>query len=101
MISKRENFWYVTPEYVSNCLIEAIRAKLKDPRHVKLYFCKPTFAPDYQMFHFMWSDSKADYDFSDSGHGETPWYKCLLFKGQIRRFKKGFAARYMAKRNGR
>ena len=95
----RENFRYVSPEYVSNCLIEAVKAKLKDPRRVKLYFCKPTFAPDYQMFHFMWSDGKADYDFSDCGHGKTPWYRCLLFKGQIRQFKPGFAARYSSMRN--
>lgn len=94
----RENFQYVTPEYVSNCLIEAAKAKLKDPRRVKLYFCKPN---KRQMFHFMWSDSKADYDFSDRGHGKTLWYKCLLFKGQIRQFRKGFAAQYARQRNGR
>lgn len=76
-----ENYKFVTPEYLSNCFIEAVRAKLRDPCHVKLYFRKPT---KRQMFHFMWSDGKADYDFSDSGDGDLPWYKCLLFKGQIR-----------------
>ncbi len=93
---------YVTPKYVSNCMLEAIRAKLKDPRHVKLYFCKPTLAPDFQMFHFMWSDGEADYDFADdSGRGKTPWYKCVLVHGRIRRFRRGVAARYTAQRNRR
>lgn len=98
----RENFRYVTHEYVSNCLIEAVKAKLKDPRHVKVYFCKPRITPNghFQMLHFMWSNGTADYDFSDRyENGEKKWYQCLLFKGQIRQFKCGFAARYTAQRN--
>ena len=94
----QETFRYVSPECVSNCMIEAIRAKLRDPRRVKLYFLKPRFKP-FQMFHFMWTDGKADYDFSDDENRVMPWYKCLLFKGRIRQFRLGFAARYTATRN--
>lgn len=93
----RENYRYITPEYTSNCAIEAVKAKLKDPRHVKLYFCKPRKG---QMFHFMWTNGVADYDFSDRESECLPWWKCFLFKGQIRQFKRGFAARYAAQRNG-
>lgn len=93
---RRENFQCVTPEYVSNCLIEAVKAKLKDPRRVKLYFCKPN---KRRMFHFMWSDGAADYDFSDAYCENEKFCVRPLFRGRIRRFKLGFAARYCALRN--
>ena len=92
----RENFRYVTPEYVSNCMLEAFKAKLKDPRRVKLYFLKPRFKP-FRMFHFMWTDGKADYDFSDHYYDpEHNFPPKLFFRGHIRKFKQGFAARYIA-----
>ena len=91
-------FEYVSPEYVSNCFIEAVKAKLKDPRHVKLYFCKPT---KRQMFHFMWTDGAADYDFTDAECENEKYCVKPLFKGQIRKFKLGFAARYAKHRNRR
>ena len=51
------------------------------------------------MFHFMWSDGKADYDFSDLHDGEMPWYQDFIFKGAIRKFDLGFAKRYTRYRN--
>ena len=94
-----QHFEYVSGEYCSNCLIEAVKAKLKDWPRVKIYFCKPTRS---RMFHFMWTDGSADFDFSDNGvNGELPWYKCLRFQGRVRRFKLGFAADYAAYRNGK
>ena len=90
---------YVSGEYLSNCFMEAMKAKLKDWRSVKVYICKPSRS---QMIHFMWSDGKSDFDFSDSGaNGDLPWYKCLLFRGRVRKFERGFAASYAAYRNGR
>lgn len=91
----------VSPEYISNCLIEAMKAKLRSPKTVKLSFLKPFKRCDgkWQMFHFMWTDGKADYDFSDLGDGELPFYKCILFKGVVRKFPLGFIAEYIVYRD--
>lgn len=87
--------------YMSNCLVEAIKAKIRSPKAVKLYFLKPfrDCNDKWQMFHFMWTDGEFDYDFSDLGDGELPFYKCLLFKGVIRKFPLGFAVKYFVYRD--
>ena len=51
------------------------------------------------MFHFMWGDGKADYDFSDLGENGLPPWRNLFFKGAVRRFPAGFAAKYTEYRN--
>lgn len=96
-----ENFRYITPEFVSNCCIEAIKAKLKNWCGVKIYFCKPRITENrnFQFMHFMWSDGVYDYDFSDKGNTDLPWYKCFVFSGAIREFPLGFAERYCKYRN--
>jgi len=93
-----ENF--ITPQYHSNCLIEAVKAKIRNLR-VKIYFCKPRITENghFQMLHFMWSDGTADFDFSDDEPTRLPWYKCFWFKGAVRQFELGFAAKYSAYRN--
>lgn len=90
----------ITDEYYSNCMVEALKAKLRNHK-VKIYFCKPriTENDNFQMFHFMWSDGKADYDFSDIKENGLPPYKNLLFKGVIRKFDLGFAKAYTTYRN--
>ncbi len=92
----------ISKEYISNCMIEALKAKFKNPK-VKIYFCKPrkTENGHFQMFHFMWSDGTSDYDFSDFKENGLPPYKNLLFKGAIRKFDLGFAERYSKYRNGK
>lgn len=91
----------ISREYYSNCLIEVIKAKIKNPS-IKIYFCKPKFEHGkFQMFHFMWSDGKADYDFSDIGIDPLPLHRMLLFKGAIRKFKRGFAKRYSVRQNSK
>jgi len=92
---------YYSTLYWSNCLAEAVKAKLKDWKHVKIYFCKPRITENghFQMMHFMWSDGIADYDFSDREANGLPWYKCFWFKGSIRRFELGFAKKYSEYRN--
>ena len=94
-------FEVVSKEYRSNCMIEAIKAKLHN-HNVKIYFCKPRITENgnFQMFHFMWSDGKADYDFSDNGDEKLSWYRILLFNGNIRKFELGFAEKYSRYRNG-
>ena len=91
-----KSFEIISNEYYSNCVIEALKAKIKDPKKIKIYFCKPRITENkhFQMFHFMWSDGKADYDFSDLHDGEMPWYQDFIFKGAIRKFDLGFAKRY-------
>lgn len=91
----------VSQKYFSNCMIEAIKAKVRNPRGVRIYFCKPRMKErgHFQMFHFMWSDGKSDYDFSDLNENHLPLYKNLLFKGVIRKFELGFAEKYTKYRN--
>lgn len=89
----------ISNDYYSNCLIEALRAKIRGCG-VKLYFCKPQMSNNhFQMFHIMWSDGTADYDFSDSEESDLPFWKTLLYKGHIRQFDLGFAERYSRQRN--
>lgn len=94
------NFEIVSKPYYSNCLVEAIKAKIRSP-NVKIYFCKPRITENgnFQMLHFLWSDGTADYDFSDLHDCEMPWYKDFVYKGHIRKFKLGFAERYAKYRN--
>lgn len=94
-------FEIVSQPYWSNCLIEAVRAKIRSPNKVKIFFCKPRITENgnFQMCHFMWSDGKADYDFSDLTDSEMPWYKDFIYKGHIRKMKLGFAEKYSRYRN--
>lgn len=97
-----DKFVFVTDEFKSNCFIESIKAKIKNPSCVTIYFCKPRIMENgrLQWLHFMWSDKVHDYDFSDSGETIMPWYKCFWFPGRIREFNLGFAKRYSSYRNG-
>lgn len=94
-------FKYITSEFKSNCMCEAIKAKLKNWRCVKVYFCKPRITENgnFQFMHFMWSDGAHDYDFSDKEYTGLPWYKCFFFSGVIREFPLGFAEQYSKYRN--
>jgi len=93
-------FEYVSDPYKSNCLIEAVKAKICGGASTKVFFCKPRhYNGKLQMCHFLWSDGEYDYDFSDNEVDELPWYRCFWFTGQIRRFPKGFAKRYSIYRN--
>jgi len=102
-MKNKNDFEYITPEFRSNCFIEAIKAKFQDWKSIELYFCKPRIAEDgrFQCMHLMWSDGVNDYDFSDKEDTELPWYKCFLFQGAIRKFELGFAERYARYRNGK
>lgn len=84
-------------------MIEALKAKLKNPE-IKIFFCKPIFKNGhFQNLHFMWSDGKADYDFSDLKElpEDEKMLSYILFKGAIRRFELGFAERYSKYRNNK
>ena len=97
-----QKYEIISKKYISNCMIEALKAKLKN-RNVTIYFCKPRITENgnFQFMHFMWSDGIYDYDFSDLGYEERKPIQDLMFKGVIRRFKHGFAERYSKYRNGK
>ena len=97
-----QKYEIITKEYISNCMIEAIKAKLRN-RNVTIYFCKPRFTENgnFQFMHFMWSDGIYDYDFSDLEYEERKPIQDLMFRGVIMRFEHGFAERYSRYRNGK
>lgn len=73
-----EKQWY------SNCLIEAVKAKIRDPKYVKIIHIK---AKDNEVYcpHYMWVDSRDNniYDFHCKPYIEH-WWNEYLFKGFIR-----------------
>lgn len=75
--------------FYSNCLIEAIKAKFKDPTHVKI-----TVVPrsEANCPHFLWSDGNYDFDFGVERHLEG--LHILWFEGYIRRRELGFNQKY-------
>lgn len=91
----------VSKNYMSNCLIEAIKAKIKHPLRVHLYFCKPQWGNHFQNLHVMWDDGEYSYDFSDVLDTQLFWWECFLYLGHIRRFKSGMAQKYSGFRNRR
>lgn len=96
-----KDFSYITETYSSNCLFEAIKAKIKNPSNVTIYFCKPRITENgnFQWLHFEWTDQNFSFDFSDNGETELPWYRTFWYKGRIRQFNKDFAKRYSDYRN--
>ena len=77
MNSKKE--WY------SNCLIEAIKAKIKWGKEVKIIHI-PARKNENYCPHFMWYDT-LDGNIKDftAGHGYTEkWWNFFIFKGHIR-----------------
>ena len=99
----KSKFIWISDFYWSNCLIEAIKAKIRNP-HIKVYIAKPDIK-NHRMFHFIWSDGKHSYDFSDKDefleNSKLPWFlQVIVFKGGIRQFEDAeFAKRYTSIRN--
>lgn len=93
-----KKFQHSETKYRSNCFVEAMKAKIKNPKEVKVYFCKPQFIKHskFKMPHFMWSDGKYDFDFSCDRDTLLHWYECFWFTGRIKRYKLGFAKRLLS-----
>ena len=72
--------------FYSNCLIEALKAKLHD-RRVKMYRFHKSDNVVYCP-HIMWSDGEYDYDFGIEQHIPllAAW---TIHKGHIRRYRLG------------
>ena len=81
--------------FYSNCLIEALKAKIKDPKNAKITYISPFKNKKFQP-HFLWSDGKDDYDFGVSDKN-LKWYNLILFKGEIRKRRLGFNENYKSK----
>lgn len=91
-----KKFVYISKPYKSNCLLEALKEKLKYPKTTTIYFCPPRITENgnYQWCHFMWSNPFHSFDFSDDEETGLPWYKTFWYKGRIRMFDGDFARRY-------
>ena len=80
----------VSEDFYSNCLVEALKAKLKNPK-IKITYVSP-FVNEVFCPHFLWSDGVNDYDFGVERH--LKWYEILWFKGHIRQRNLGFNEKY-------
>lgn len=79
-------------EFYSNCLFEAIKAKICNPKIRIMYY--PAFLNEVRCPHFIWSDGKKEYDFHYKGR--LPWYKWLWHKGHISTYHLGTYKRIMS-----
>ena len=88
---------YMKGPFYSNCLFEALKAKIKHPLKVKI-----TIVPrsEANCPHFLWSDGEYDYDFGIEKHLNK--IQIFWFKGYIRKRKLGFNEKYknLMKRRG-
>lgn len=75
--------------FYSNCFFEAIKAKIKNPKFVKITVVLKSEA---RCPHFLWSDGKNDYDFGVNK--PLKWWQIIWFKGSIRKRNLGFNKRY-------
>lgn len=80
--------------FYSNCLIEIIKAKIRNPK-IKITYISP-FINEVFCPHWLWSDDKYDYDFGVEK--ELRGLQVLFFKGHIRKRKLGFNEKYKAMR---
>lgn len=69
----------------SNCLIEALRAYLKNHRNIIIYKKKTEFT--YSFDHFFWYCGVSDkfYHFSSNGQDLNMWQQ-LWFKGEVKEY---------------
>ena len=75
--------------FYSNCLIEALKEKIKHPFKVKLTIVRRSEAG---CPHFLWSDGQYDYDFGVERQLEG--CERLWFEGHIRQRALGFNEKY-------
>ena len=83
--------------FYSNCMIEALKRKIADPKNIKITV---VFKSEARCPHFLWSDGKNDYDFGVEKR--LRWWEIFWFKGSIRKRNLGFNQKYkekMKKRN--
>lgn len=82
--------------FYSNCLLEAVKAKLKDWKDIKIFYIPKKFN-DTKCFHFMWKNTKTNetFDFKAEKALSSP-LKLLYFKGHIRKVSiQNYYSKYM------
>lgn len=96
-LSKYENTYeIIRGPYYSNCIIEALKAKLKN-LHTKFYLCMPYKKKSGKIgsMHALWEDDNYSYDFSDIDWSDNKgWWSYFWYEGYIRRWPKEFARDY-------
>ena len=90
-----KKFEVISNNYYSNCLIEAVKAKLKNWKHVKI-ICVSPFDNESFCPHFLWSDGEYDYDFCNIRDDRPMIVYWTLHKGNIRRRELGYGERFKA-----
>lgn len=73
---------YISKYFYSNCLIEAIKAKIRHPIKIKIKYI-PARLNEVFCPHLMWHDGEYTYDFWAYGHLKP--YQILWYKGRIRK----------------
>ena len=81
----------ISHDYYSNCMIEAIKFKLRNFKNVKITVVAPWYNEVFCP-HFLWSDGEYDYDFGVERR--LTGVQILLFRGYIRLRKLGFNKKY-------
>ena len=72
-------------EFYSNCFIEMVKAKLRNPAVKVMYL--PAFLNECYCPHWMWLDDDGEHDFYSKGR--LPWWKWFWHKGRIRTVHRG------------
>lgn len=72
----------ITEPFYSNCFIEAIKAKIKNPHKVRIMYV-PAHLNDIFCPHFMWTDGEHMYDFGALRRIKRR--EVFWFEGTIRR----------------
>ena len=80
--------------YYSNCIFEAIRAKIMF-RNIKILYIPPSlnevFCP-----HFFWTDGIYEYEFRTDK--KMKWYQVFWFEGYVKKHNVGCVRNYIEKR---
>lgn len=71
----------------SNCLFEALKAKIKDPKNVKVLFIPPSI--NKNRIHFCWSDENKIYSYVDPKAKPTTKIS-LGFNGELKIYDKKY-----------
>ena len=73
--------------FYSNCLIEALKAKIKHPIKTKI---RMVVIPDSLIPHFIWVNNNTIKEFGNVDVGDIKWYKSFLYKGYIQKHNISF-----------
>lgn len=82
----------------SNCLIEAIKAKIKDPKHVTIHKFPGKINNNFLIFpHFWWDDGEKGFDFKQEKQlfPNPIWFKGTLRSYPLKTYKKAYESDFI------